>query len=75
VAQDLVKTRFPALWVEGEGVITRPNVAKRFRNSGDCNFSGWMLKSPRMTSGVSSSGKQLRRASTSSNSLRGAGGR
>jgi len=30
---------------------------KKFQNSGDCNFSGWM--SPRMTSGVPSSGKQL----------------
>jgi len=42
-----VKTRsswFPALWVEGEGESAKPNVAKKLMNSGDCNFSGWMLK-------------------------------
>ena len=48
------------------------NVKKTSVNSGKCNISGWMLDSPRTTSGVTSSGKQLMRASIS---LRGPGGR
>ena len=65
-----MKTRstwFPALWVGGEGESVRSNVVKtnflKIVKSDECNFSGWMLKSPRTTTGVPSSGKQLRRAS------------
>lgn len=52
MAWNLVKTRsswFLVLWVAGEGVSAKANV-----NSGDCNFSRWMLKSPITTSGVPS---------------------
>jgi len=51
VAQNLLKTRsswFPALWVEVEGASVRSNVAKMFMNSWNYNFSGWMLKLPRV---------------------------
>ena len=79
VQQDFVKTRlswFPALWVGGEGESVGSNVVKKLVKSDKCNFSGWMLKSPRTTSGVPSSGKQLRRASISSKkSQKGPGGR
>ena len=67
--QDLVNIRsswFPALCVGGEGDSVKSKVAKKLVSSGECNFSGRMLKSPRITSGVPSSGKQLRRASISS---------
>ena len=56
---------FPALCVGGEGESVKSKV-ERLVSSGECNFSGRMLKSPRITSGVPFSGKQLRRASISS---------
>ena len=67
--QDLVNIRsswFPALCVGGEGDSVKSKVAKKLVSSGECNFSDRMLKSQRITSGVPSSGKQLRRASISS---------
>ena len=74
-----MKTRsswFPALCVGGEGESVMSNVVKKLVKSDECNFSGWMLKSPRITSGVLSSGKQLRRTSISSKkSQKGPGGR
>ena len=79
VLQDLVNTRsswFPAQWVGGEGESVRSDVEKKSMNSGESSFSVEMLKSPRTTSGVPSSGQQLRRASISSQeSRRGPGGR
>ena len=62
-------------WVErGENVRTK--VEKKSMNSGECSFSGRMLKSPRTTSGVPSSGEQLRRVTIpSKKSQRGPGGR
>ena len=58
-------SRFLALCV-GEGDSVESKVAKKLVNSGECNFSGRMLKSPRIMSGVPFSEKQLRRASISS---------
>ena len=55
-----------SLGVGGEGESVQSKVVKKLVSSGECNFSGRMLKSPRITSGVPSSGKQLRRASISS---------
>ena len=79
VLQDLVRTRlswFPARWVSGEGESVRSDVEKKSMSSGECSFSGGVLKSPRTTSDVPSSGQQLRRASISSEKLpRGPGGR
>ena len=52
------------------------NVEKKSMNSGGRSFFEGMLKSPRTTSGVPSSGEQLRRASISSKrSQRKPGGR
>ena len=42
--------------VGGEEESVRSNVEKKSINSDECSFSGWMLKSPRTTSGVPSSG-------------------
>ena len=55
----------------GECEVTRGEEV----NSDECSFSGWMLKSPRTTSGVPSSGEHLSRVSISSKkSQRGPGG-
>ena len=65
-SHDLVNIRsswFPALCVGGEGESVKSKVAKKFFSSGECNFSGRMLKSPRITCGIPFSGKQLKRAS------------
>jgi len=42
--QKCCRSWFPALWAEEEGTSVSLNVPKTFRNSGDCDFSGWMLK-------------------------------
>ena len=58
-------------WRGGECEVTRGEEV----NSDECSFSGWMLKSPRTTSGVPSSGEHLSRVSISSKkSQRGPGG-
>ena len=80
VLQGLVNMRsswFLARWVAGSGggEYVRSNVEKKFMNSDECSFSGWMLKSPRTTSCVPSSVEQLGRMSISSKKTwRGPGG-
>ena len=64
-------TKWSGEWRGGECEITRGEEV----NSDECSFSGWMLKSPRTTSGVPSSGEHLSRVSISSKkSQRGPGG-
>ena len=79
VLQDVVKTRsswFPARWMGGEWGSVRSNVEKKSVNSDECSVSGLMLKSPRTTSSVPSSGGQMTRGSISSKkSWKGPGGR
>ena len=66
VPKDLVNIRsslLPDLCVGGVGASVQSKVAKKSVYSGECNLCCRMLKSPRTTSGVPCSGKQLSRAS------------
>ena len=68
--------RLPALLVGEESCTERSKEWNSGRKAAFWEASRWMLKSPRRISGVPSSGKELRRVSSSSRKLpRGPGGR